>query len=324
MDGQIQPAPLRCGRAPGRFTNARSDRVAAGVLVVGSVRLQPDRVAQQHASWPQFRGNPQLTGVSASTLPRRRSRSCGHSTPARPSSRLLPSPTAPCSSDLPQASWSPSTSRSGAVRWRYKTGEIGESSPAVGQWRGLHRRSDGGRFTRSMQKPARRSGRSKRWARFDRRRSSSATRADRILRPFSVRALDRQGHASRGRWSSRDTCMPRQRSLDGVAYISGCDETFRGIRVADGREVLNVPIGRLHGRVGGAGGRGRVCRHVRERSDRHRHESAEGACGRTVIPSGCFRITRRRPSARGASCSAAATRWSTRSTRRPARRSGRS
>ena len=35
--------------------------------------------------------------------------------------------------------------------------------------------------------------------------------------------------------------------LDGVAYISGCDETFRGIRVADGREVLNVPVGAYMG-----------------------------------------------------------------------------
>ena len=35
--------------------------------------------------------------------------------------------------------------------------------------------------------------------------------------------------------------------VDGVAYISGCDETFRGIRVADGKEVLNVPIGAYMG-----------------------------------------------------------------------------
>jgi eukaryotic-like serine/threonine-protein kinase len=32
-----------------------------------------------------------------------------------------------------------------------------------------------------------------------------------------------------------------------VAYISGCDETFRGIRVSDGREVLNVPVGAYMG-----------------------------------------------------------------------------
>jgi outer membrane protein assembly factor BamB len=28
---------------------------------------------------------------------------------------------------------------------------------------------------------------------------------------------------------------------DGVAYIAGCDEIFRGIRVSDGREVLRMP-----------------------------------------------------------------------------------
>ena len=28
---------------------------------------------------------------------------------------------------------------------------------------------------------------------------------------------------------------------DGVAYIAGCDEIFRGIRISDGREVLRIP-----------------------------------------------------------------------------------
>jgi outer membrane protein assembly factor BamB len=35
--------------------------------------------------------------------------------------------------------------------------------------------------------------------------------------------------------------------VDGVAYIAGCDETFRGIRVADGREVVNIPVGAYMG-----------------------------------------------------------------------------
>ncbi len=35
--------------------------------------------------------------------------------------------------------------------------------------------------------------------------------------------------------------------IEGIAYIAGCDEVFRGIRVADGREVLNVPVGAYMG-----------------------------------------------------------------------------
>jgi outer membrane protein assembly factor BamB len=31
--------------------------------------------------------------------------------------------------------------------------------------------------------------------------------------------------------------------VDGVAYIAGCDEILRGIRVADGKEVFNLPSG---------------------------------------------------------------------------------
>ena len=35
--------------------------------------------------------------------------------------------------------------------------------------------------------------------------------------------------------------------VDGVAYIAGCDETFRGIRISDGREMLTIPIGAYMG-----------------------------------------------------------------------------
>ena len=31
--------------------------------------------------------------------------------------------------------------------------------------------------------------------------------------------------------------------VDGVAYFGGCDEVFRGVRVSDGEEVLNLPAG---------------------------------------------------------------------------------
>ena len=30
---------------------------------------------------------------------------------------------------------------------------------------------------------------------------------------------------------------------DNIAYIAGCDEIFRGIRISDGKEVLNMPAG---------------------------------------------------------------------------------
>ena len=35
--------------------------------------------------------------------------------------------------------------------------------------------------------------------------------------------------------------------VDGIVYIAGCDEILRGIRVADGKEVLHVPSGAYTG-----------------------------------------------------------------------------
>ena len=35
---------------------------------------------------------------------------------------------------------------------------------------------------------------------------------------------------------------------NGVVYLGGCDEVFRGVRLADGKEVLHFPAGGYTGR----------------------------------------------------------------------------
>ena len=87
-------------------------------------------LAGQEPSWPQFRANPQLTGVTSATLPESLkvmwtfdAGSGVESSAAISDGTVYVGSTAGelIALDL----------QTGAVRWRYKTGEIGESSPAA-------------------------------------------------------------------------------------------------------------------------------------------------------------------------------------------------
>src|SRR5262245_29039001 len=74
MDGPLQSSSLRCTGRPGDLSMRTLMRfITLAVFVAGVVAVLVSRalVAQQPAAgdWPQFRGNPQLTGVAASTLP---------------------------------------------------------------------------------------------------------------------------------------------------------------------------------------------------------------------------------------------------------------
>ena len=50
--------------------------------------------------------------------------------------------------------------------------------------------------------------------------------------------------------------------VDGVAYIAGCDEILRGIRITDGAEVFKMPFGAYTGASPADRRRPRVLRHV--------------------------------------------------------------
>ena len=100
----------------------------------------PARVAARAGSrraapadaWPQFRGTPSLTGVSATTIPPQLEASLDLGRRRVPVDSRRPSSTASSTSAPPPASWSRIGLADGKLRWRYKAGEsIGESSPAV-------------------------------------------------------------------------------------------------------------------------------------------------------------------------------------------------
>src|SRR5215213_6931544 len=100
------------------------------LVAVGLAFLSLSSVGGQASSWPQFRGNPQLTGVTSSTLP--------------PSLKVMWTFNA---GDVIESSAAIADGtvfvgsaagelvaldlQTGAVRWRYRAGEIAESSAAV-------------------------------------------------------------------------------------------------------------------------------------------------------------------------------------------------
>ena len=108
--------------------------IACLIAVGGALTGSGSRtlVAQQPiaADWPQFRGNPQLTGVASSTLPPAlKVMWTFDAGDAIESSAAIADGTVYVGSaagelvalDL----------QTGAVRWKYRTAEIGESSPAI-------------------------------------------------------------------------------------------------------------------------------------------------------------------------------------------------
>ena len=222
--------------------------IACLIAVGGALTGSGSRtlVAQQPiaADWPQFRGNPQLTGVASSTLPPAlKVMWTFDAGDAIESSAAIADGTVYVGSaagelvalDL----------QTGAVRWKYRTAEIGESSPAIAN--GVVYIGDlTGTFHAVDAKSGSRSGHSK--PRGNpilagcRRRPCAHRIGDRFLCALSaakgavVWKVEFQGYVH---------ATPSV--ADGVAYISGCDETFRGIRIDDGREVLNIPIGAYMG-----------------------------------------------------------------------------
>ena len=66
VDRQIQSASVRCRGAPWRFIECALLIGAVAAFAPGRRRLTDDA---RSLRWPQFRGNPQLTGVSSTALP---------------------------------------------------------------------------------------------------------------------------------------------------------------------------------------------------------------------------------------------------------------
>ncbi len=202
--------------------------LAAGLVLAG-------------ADWPQFRGNPQLTGVAADPVPAALKLlwvyEAGESIESSAAISAGTVYVGSRSKDLLAIDL-----RTGKLRWKYRAAdEIGESSPAVaegtvyiGDLAGiLHavNAADG--------KPL--------WT-FKTEaeiKSSPVVAGDRILigsYDDRLYCLTRRGKLL-WKFASTNYVHGTPAVWNGIAYVGGCDEVFHGIRIADGREVVQFGAG---------------------------------------------------------------------------------
>jgi outer membrane protein assembly factor BamB len=199
------------------------------------------------ADWPQFRGNAELTGVAADALPAdlkvQWTAEVGESVE---SSAAIAGGRVYVGA---QPGWLVALSLdSGKVLWKYEAstvGGIGESSPAVagglvfigdldGVLHAVDAATGAARWTFKTGSEI---------------KSSPVVAGDRVL----IGSYDGHlyGLSLEGKllWKARTDgpvhATPAVR--DGVAYIAGCDEHLRGIRIADGRQVLDLSSGAYTG-----------------------------------------------------------------------------
>ena len=190
-------------------------------------------------NWPQFRGNPQLTGVSLSTLPETLKVLWTYEAgDAIESSAAIADGVVYLASQ--KGELVALNLQDGAVRWKYSTGEgVGESSPCVGN--GVVYVGDlSGTFHAVSLTDGKAIWTFKTHGEI---KSSPVLVGDRVL----VGSYDEHLYCFSARngnliWKFRINGPVHCTAgvMDGIAYISGCDETFRAIRIADGKEVFNV------------------------------------------------------------------------------------
>jgi len=190
-------------------------------------------------NWAQFRGNPQLTGVSASVPPETLKVLWTYEAgDAIESSAAISDGVVYAASQKGEIV--ALNLQDGTLRWKYSTGEgVGESSPCVGN--GIVYVGDlSGTFHAVNQADGKAVWTFKTLGEI---KSSPVLVGDRVL----VGSYDEHLYCFSARsgavlWKFRINGPVHCTAgvMDGIAYISGCDETFRAIRIADGKEVFNV------------------------------------------------------------------------------------
>ncbi|MEW5975819.1 MAG: PQQ-binding-like beta-propeller repeat protein [Acidobacteriota bacterium] len=246
-DGKIKPGSkqtsvgLDAGSRLRRAWTSGSWRSWASILV-GLTILLPLALSQnrERDSWPQFRNTPNLAGVASAPLPDKL--------------RLLWTYEAGESVESSAAIFGGTVFfgtqggelvaldlHKGSLRWKYRTVEpIGESSPCVGDGRVfvgdlggvLHAVEAGtgrGLWTFKTQSEIKSSpvlvGKMVLVGSYDEHLYCLSAETGKLVWKFRISG---PVHCTAG-------------VSEGLAYISGCDETFRAIRIADGKEAFNVP-----------------------------------------------------------------------------------
>ena len=211
-------------------------------LFLLSSLLHSGEPSSSSGSWPQFRGNPQLTGESGSLMPESlkllwtyQAEDSIESSPAIAEGAVFAGVQSGhlLSLDL----------ESGKVRWKYRAGDgIGESSPCLGN--GMVYVGD---LSGTLHAIDARRGEARWTFQTEGEIKSSPVLVDNRVIIGSYDGYLYCLSADRGAliWKF-ETSGPVHCSAgvsDGLTYIAGCDEFFRAIRISDGREVFKVPSG---------------------------------------------------------------------------------
>jgi outer membrane protein assembly factor BamB len=192
--------------------------------------------------WPQFRGNPHLTGVASAPLPHviklLWTYEVGDSIE---SSAAIAGGTVYVgveSADLLAIDL-----QTGKLRWKYRAQDgIGESSPLVhggivyvGDLAGLLHavRATDGKALWTFKTEAE-------------IKSSPVVAGDRLLigsYDGNLYCLSARQGKLLWKFTTSNYVHATPGISGGIAYLAGCDEVFRGIRIADGKEVFELPSG---------------------------------------------------------------------------------
>lgn len=220
--------------------------VALGGLFA-ALWASPARPQAAAPQWPQFRGNPALTGVAAELL--------------RPPLKVLWSfeagetieSSAAVADDTVYVGAQPGALhaldlRTGAPRWKYAiAGEgVGESSPAVAG--GLVYVGDLAGIVHAV---SRKDGKAVWTFRTEREiKASPVVAGDKVLigsYDGHLYALDAATGALAWKVESEGPVHATAAVASGMTYITGCDQRLRGIRLSDGRQIFDVSSGAYTG-----------------------------------------------------------------------------
>jgi len=202
-------------------------------------------VAAPASEWRQFRGNPRLTGVSASTPPATLKLLWMYD-----AGDVIDSSAAIADGvvyvgggdgDLIALDLA-----SGAVRWKYTTGNlIGESSPAVGA-DAVYVGDLGGILHAVNARDGKALWTFKTGSEIKSSPVIVAGATETVLiGSYDGHLYALEARTGRMRWKvlTRGQVHATPAVQDGLAFIAGCDAIFRAIRVTDGREMYQVESG---------------------------------------------------------------------------------
>ena len=241
------PAAYRCGlnRFP-RFVAAWLCFLALGATCIVpltiAVQSQQPRVAE---SWPQFRGNPALTGVTESAVPAslKVAWTFEAGEPIESSAAIAEGVVYVGAQSAELLALDLKT---GKLLWKYKTTEgIGESSPCVAD--GVVYVGDLAGVVHAVGKDGKGLWTFKAGSEI---KASPVVVDDRVL----IGSYDETLYclaAKTGKllWQFRINgpvhCTVSV--ANGICYVSGCDEIFRAIRISDGKEMYTVSSGAYTG-----------------------------------------------------------------------------